>query len=188
MDPIGGVMTGTKLAAAGTAILLSTAVFAPATADAHTDRGATQVVSAHGNLRDLQLGAAGPFDHARATLVMVQHRGRSLVVFQVRGIDRSVAGRDFGAHLHVGPCVTGDGAAAGPHYNADTVAGNIPPRVDATTEVWLDFTATRAGTGFALTQVPFAPLPGRRAIVIHQEPTDPQGAAGPRLACLSVEW
>jgi hypothetical protein len=181
-------MTATKLAAAGTAVLLGTAFLTPATADAHPGRDVTRVVSAHGELRDLQLGAAGPFDHARASLVMVQHRGRSLVVLQVRGIDRSVAGRDFGAHLHVGPCVTGDGAAAGSHYNADALAGHVPPRIDATTEVWLDFTATRAGTGFALTHVPFAPLPGRRAIVIHQEPTDPQGAAGPRLACLPVEW
>ncbi len=181
-------MTVTKYLAATTAVLLTAAAFSTAPAQASPTDNSAQVVRAHGTLRDLQLSTAGPFDHARARLVMIQHRGRSLVILQVRGIDRSVAGRDFGAHLHVGPCVTGDGAAAGPHYNSDTIAGRVPPRVDATTEVWLDFEVTRAGTGFAITRVPFTPLPGERAIVIHQEPTDPRGAAGPRQACLPVSW
>lgn len=181
-------MTVRTLAAAGIALVLAGTALAPAPAQAQATHSATQVIRAHGNLRDLQLGAAGPFDHARASLTMIQRHGRSLVILRVRGIDRSAAGRDFGAHLHVGPCVTGDGAAAGPHYNADTAAGRVPPRVNATTEVWLDFVVTRAGTGHAITRVPFTPRPGSRAVVIHQEPTDPQGAAGPRLACLPVSW
>ena len=99
-----------------------------------------------------------------------------------------MAWRSFGAHLHVGPGIAGNGAAAGPHYNADVVAGRVPPRIDATTEIWLDFTAGLGGTGWAITLVPFTPLPGERAVVIHQEPTDPNGVAGPRLACLPVSW
>ncbi|WP_344211302.1 superoxide dismutase family protein [Kribbella sancticallisti] len=181
-------MTSTKHTAAIAAVLLTAGLFAPTTAQAAPAHQTGKVVTAHGNLRDLQPTTAGPFDHARATLLMIQHRGRSLVILQVRGINRAVAGQDFGAHLHVGPCVTGDGAAAGPHYNSDTVAGRVPPRVNDMTEVWLDFEVTRAGTGFAITQVPFIPLPGRRSVVIHQEPTDSQGAAGPRLACLPVSW
>ncbi|WP_405057742.1 superoxide dismutase family protein [Kribbella sp. NBC_01505] len=174
----------TRYLAATTAVLLTAAVCTAVPAQA----GTAEVVVAHGNLRDLQLGTVGPFDHASARVSMVQLNGRSRVVLQVRGIDRSVAGRDFGAHLHAGPCVTGDGAAAGPHYNSDTVAGRVPPQVDPTTEVWLDFEVSRAGTGFATTTVPFTPLPGKRAVVVHEMPTDHHGAAGPRQACLPVSW
>ncbi len=177
-------MTVPRFLAATAVVLLTTAVVSTAPAQA----GPPEVVRAQGNLRDLQLGKAGPFDHARARLVMVQRHGRSQVILKVQGIDRSVAGRDFGAHLHAGPCVTGNGAAAGPHYNSDTVAGRVPPRVNATTEVWLDFTVTRAGTGFSITRIPFTPLPGNRAVVIHEMPTDHHGAAGPRQACLPVSW
>lgn len=178
-------MTVPRYLAAAAVVLLTTGVVSTAPAQAS---GRAEVVRAQGNLRDLQLSTAGPFDHARARLVMVQRHGRSVVILKVQGIDRSVAGRDFGAHLHTGPCVTGDGAAAGPHYNSDTVAGHVPPRVDASTEVWLDFGVTRAGTGFAISRVPFTPLPGNRAIVIHEMPTDHHGAAGPRQACLPVSW
>ncbi|MET7281209.1 hypothetical protein ABZS29_23430 [Kribbella sp. NPDC005582] len=181
-------MTVPRYLAATTALLLTATTLTAAPAYAGTSTSSADVVRARGHLRDLQLGTAGPFDHARAKLVMVQRHGRSVVILKVRGIDRSVAGRSFGAHLHTGPCVTGDGAAAGPHYNADTIAGHVPPRVDATTEVWLDFDVSRTGTGFAIARVPFTPLPGNRAIVIHQEPTNPQGAAGPREACLPVSW
>ncbi|MFC9692465.1 hypothetical protein ACFTSF_28210 [Kribbella sp. NPDC056951] len=178
-------MTVPRYLAATAAVLLTTTVVSVAPAQASSP---AEVVRARGNLRDLQLGTAGPFDHARAKFLMVQRQGRSLVILKVRGIDQSVAGREFGAHLHTGPCVTGNGAAAGPHYNSDTVAGIVPPKVDETTEVWLDFKVTQAGTGFSLTRVPFTPLPGTRAVVIHEMPTDHHGAAGPRQACLPVSW
>ena len=178
-------MTVPKILAATTAaVLVTAAVCAPAAAGA----GTSAVVVAHGNLRDLQLGTAGPFDQARARVTMVQLDRRSRVVLQVRDIDRSASGRAFGAHLHAGPCVTGNGTAAGPHYNSDAVAGRVPPRVDATTEVWLDFTVSGAGTGTANTTVPFTPLPGKRSVVIHEMPTDHHGAAGPRQTCLPVTW
>lgn len=181
-------MATTALAATGTAFVLAAAVLTSAPAEAQTTKSSARVISAQGQLRDLQLSTAGPFDQARASVVMIQRRGRTLAILHVRGIDRAAAGKDFGAHLHVGPCVTGDGAAAGPHYNADTAAGRVPPRVSPTTEIWLDFVVSEAGTGFAITGVPFVPGPGNRAIVIHQEPTNPQGAAGPRQACVPVSW
>jgi hypothetical protein len=167
---------------------LAVSVCLQAAAEAGGDEGGGTAVVANGDLRDLQPGVANPFDHARAVVVMVLHEDRSMAQLRVLGIDPAVAGRSFGAHLHVGPCVAGNGAAAGPHYNADVIAGRVPPRVGPTTEVWLDFTVSPAGTAGAITQVPFAPLPGERAIVIHQEPTDPNGVAGPRLACLPVSW
>jgi hypothetical protein len=50
------------------------------------------------------------------------------------GINRSAAGEEFGAHLHVGPCVVNDGAAALAHYNTDVLAGRTPARIDPTTD------------------------------------------------------
>jgi hypothetical protein len=100
----------------------------------------------------------------------------------VRGLDRNAAGMAFGAHVHIGPCVEGDGAAAGPHYNSGG-----PPSPD--TEVWLDFTVTNGGSGIGRTVVPFLIPPGGAAsVVIHAMPTDPTGAAGARQACLPVEF
>jgi Cu/Zn superoxide dismutase len=109
----------------------------------------------------------------------------TLFHLRVKGIDPAAAGHVYGAHLHVGPCVAGDGAAAGPHYNASTTT---PPVVSDQTEVWLDFTATADGTGAADTTVPFLPTPGTRSVVIHAESTAPNGTAGPRLVCLPVVW
>ncbi|MEI8413029.1 MULTISPECIES: superoxide dismutase family protein [unclassified Kribbella] len=176
------ILTTAAVVAAAAAL-----VAVPLTA-AQADDTPARVVTEQGALSDLVPAAAGPLDGARAVVVMVSDDGDSAVRLHVYGIDRSVAGRTFGAHLHVGPCVAGNGAAAGPHYNTDTLAGQVPPRVDETTEVWLDFTATEGGTGHAAAEVPFVPVPGNRSIVIHQEPTDPNGAAGPRLACLPLSW
>jgi superoxide dismutase, Cu-Zn family len=36
--------------------------------------------------------------------------------------------------------------------------------------------------------VPFVPLPGNRAVVLHEKATDHHGTAGVRLACLPVSW
>jgi len=143
-----------------------------------------------GALSDLAPAAAGPFDGARARLTMANHHGSSTFVLNVKGIDvtglePSAVGVTYGAHLHTGPCVAGNGAAAGPHYNADVVP---PVTVSDRTEVWLDFTVGANGSGHAVAHVPFVPEPGTRAVVIHQEPTNELGGAGPRLACLPVVW
>lgn len=172
-----------------TAVLaVSALAAAPVAAAQSGDDPHARVVTEQGELRDLAPATAGPLDHASAVLMMVSDHGKTSVRLQVHGIDRSQAGRRFGAHLHFGPCVAGNGAAAGPHYNTDALAGRVPPRVDETTEVWLDFTVTGGGTGHAFAAVPFVPQAGDRAIVIHQDPTDEHGVAGPRLACLPVSW
>ena len=95
---------------------------------------------------------------------------------------------DFGAHLHLGPCVAGNGAAALAHYNTDVLAGVTPPEISEDTEVWLDFTVDD-GAGTATASVPFVPLPGTRSVVVHAMETDHEtGGAGARLACVPVVW
>lgn len=141
-----------------------------------------------GPLSDLTPAATSPFDGARARVQMVESAGGSHAVLTVKGINPTAEGQTFGAHLHDGPCIAGDGAAAGPHYNAHAHGQSQVPVVNDRTEVWLDFTVEDgAGTGTA--SVPFVPEPGSRSVVVHQLPTNPEtGGAGPRLACLTVSW
>lgn len=168
----------TTIAAAASALLL-----APMAAS--TPAAAAPAGVFRGDLVDLSASTADPFGDATAQLVMAQTGWGTVFHLRVRGIDLSAVGDDYGAHLHTGPCVAGDGAAAGPHYNASDVT---PPVVNAQTEVWLDFTVAADGTGAGDASVPFVPTPGDRAVVIHAEATAPSGAAGARLVCLPVQW
>ena len=157
-----------------------------ATAPASADSG--PLVRASGPLSDLQT-AASPFDGARAAVQIVASGDTSHTVLRVRDI-AGADGVTFGAHLHAGPCVAGDGAAAKGHYNTDVEAGILPPfnTISEETEVWLDFTVDD-GAGTATASVPFVPLPGERSVVIHALATDHHtGTAGARLACLPVVW
>ena len=141
-----------------------------------------------GELRDLQSATTEALEGATARLTMANHHGSSTFVLNVKGIDLSAVGHEYGAHLHVGPCVAASGAAAGAHYNTDVLAGVTSPTIDKTTEVWLDFTVTAGGTGHAVAHVPFVPAPAARSVVIHRDATNELGGAGPRLACLPVVW
>jgi Cu/Zn superoxide dismutase len=136
------------------------------------------------DLRDLAPAAAGPFDGARAKLTLDTSHGTKAVLI-VHGVDPSAAGHTFGAHLHVGPCVAGNGAAALGHYNH---SGTTPPTVNDETEIWLDVKINSDGNGRSVATVDWAPLAGAHSVVIHASPTAPDGTAGPRLACLPVEW
>ena len=173
----------TRLAALATALLLSLAPATPTT-PAHLD-----VVTANGPLADLRPQTADPTDGASGSVLAIRVAGRTVTILHLRGLDRSAAARTFGAHVHVGPCVPGDGAAAGPHFNIDVYRGINPPEVSPRTEIWLDFTVTGGGTATAVSLVPFAVPPGAaRSIVVHELPTDPAGTAGPRLACIGVPF
>lgn len=173
------VTVSIRLATLATALLLSLAPAAPA--NPHVRTG--------GPLVDLRPQVADPTDGASARVLAMRLAGRTVTIFHLRGLDRSAAHRTFGAHVHVGPCAPGDGAAAGPHFNIDVHRGVSPPAVSSRTEIWLDFTVTRRGTGHAVSLVPFAVPPGAaRSIVVHELPTDPAGAAGPRLACIPVPF
>lgn len=161
--------------------LAAVAATAPASAD---PRG--PIARAAGTLSDLQ-PAAGPFDGARAAVQFVASGQGSYTVLSVRGIHHA-DGQTFGAHLHAGPCIAGNGAAALGHYNTDVIAGDPTPEISEDTEVWLDF-AVDDGAGTATASVPFIPLLGDRSVVIHALATDHHtGLAGARLACLPVQW
>ena len=94
--------------------------------------------------------SASPLDGAHAKVVFVQHEGRSTFVLLVSGVGAAGVGNTYGAHLHTGACVAGNGAAAGPHYNQSTVEGVVPPVVSDQTEVWLDVTVGADGSGVAV--------------------------------------
>ncbi len=80
------------------------------------------VVRNTGPLVDLQPAAAGPFDGASAAVrISLLPHGGSRTLLRVRGID-GAEGQTFGAHLHAGPCVDGQPAAALGHYNTDVLA------------------------------------------------------------------
>jgi Cu/Zn superoxide dismutase len=161
---------------AATVALLTTPVAATSAAPAQVFRG---------DRVDLSAATPDPFGDATAHLVMTPNGRGTTFHLRIQGIDPAVVGESYGAHLHVGPCVEGNGAAAGPHYNASTTS---PPVVSDQTEVWLDFTVVGDGTGAGDATVPFVPAPGDRAVVVHAEETAPNGTAGPRLVCLPVSW
>jgi len=142
---------------------------------------ASPFVQAHGSLTDLAPGTANATDGASASLYAIAGGGYTTFVLFLSGLDPDAAGTTYGTHIHVGTCVPGNGAAAGPHYNT----GGTP---STETEVWLDFEVTKDGTGAGDALVPFVPVPGERSVVIHAEATAPSGAAGPRLVCLPVVW
>jgi Cu/Zn superoxide dismutase len=141
--------------------------------------------SFRGNLHLLLSGKGAPFADASAKLTLVGHGDASTAVLVVHGVDPAQVGRTFGAHLHNGPCVDGNGPAAGPHYNH---TGQPPTAVNDQTEIWLDFTVDDDGSANAVAHVPFVATPGQRSVVIHERATAANGTAGDRLACLPVEW
>jgi Cu/Zn superoxide dismutase len=171
----------------GMAVLVATGT---AVSIAATAAAASSLISRFsGELHDYRTAEAGPFDHATARLQLVDRTSGTTAVLHVRGVDPSVAGHTFGAHLHEGPCTTGNPAGALGHYNAEQHAGHSPAAVSDRTEVWLDFTVDASGAGDSSASVLFPVQPGARSVVIHADATNPAtGGAGARLACLPVEW
>lgn len=173
--------------AAAALTLTLTPGIASAHGGGHHHRGRPGVVAVtKAPLTDLQPATDQPFDGARGVVRMRVYRHHTTVELKLRGVDRGAAGTTFGAHLHVGPCVAGDGAAAGPHYNTDVLAGDPTPEISRRTEVWLDFRVDASGRARSYARVPFVPQSGTRSIVIHALPTDGAGHAGARLACLPL--
>ena len=122
-----------------------------------------------------------PTDGAWAVASATVQNGQTIVRMNVKDVD--AVGATFGAHVHVGPCVEGDGLAALGHYHTGA-AGPV-----AENEVWLDFSVTSGGTGHAVAIAPFEIAPGAaQSIVIHALPTAPDGSAGARMACLPLEF
>jgi Cu-Zn family superoxide dismutase len=139
-----------------------------------------------GDVKDLSTATPDVFDDASATAFMMAVNGESTFKLYVRGIDKSAVGKKYPAHLHEGPCVAGDGAAAGGHYNTQKEAGLASPyAVNGETEVHLDFTVNSPYHVSVTTAVPFVPKPGERSIVFHSDKPPVAPATSPaRLACL----
>ncbi|MBI1844180.1 MAG: hypothetical protein HYR89_06190, partial [Actinobacteria bacterium] len=130
--------------AAGLAVLL-----------AATPAGAAVTsITAVGPLRDLS-PAADPTDGARAVVRSLATSAGTTVRLSLRGLDPAFAGVEYGAHVHVGPCVAGDGVAAGSHYNSTGVPGTEGRIVSDQTEVWLDFVIDGKGRASSKAKVPF---------------------------------
>jgi hypothetical protein len=138
-----------------------------------------------GPLTDLSTATPDAFDGARATAMMISVGPASYFRVQIRGIDKdAINAAGYGSHLHVGPCVEGDKGPVGVHYNIST---DVPPLVNSETEVWLDFKVNSDGNARPTSNVQFVPDKGDRSIVIHEKPTDQNGKAGNKLACLPFE-
>lgn len=153
--------------------LTMAALLVPATAFALAPRWFTGPLQTNAD-------AANGLEAATATVQLVEGDDGTMVRLAIDGIQPSLAGRTLGAHVHTGPCTT-TLTDAGGHYNH---GGGISPR----TEVWLDFRVTTSGQGHSATHVPFTIAPGdAQSVVIHADPTAPNGAAGARLACLGVD-
>jgi Cu/Zn superoxide dismutase len=179
-----GVLAATALMAAAAPATASTGTSADGAAASPQGR----VALAKGPLTDLRPTMQDPTDGAGALFVAAPRAGGTVAVLVVRGLAPEAAGRTLGAHVHVGPCVEGSGAAAGPHYNTEAMAGDPAPEASPRTEVWLDITVGPGGTGTAVARVPFRVEPGTRSVVVHERATDEAGTAGPRLACLPVRF
>jgi Cu/Zn superoxide dismutase len=181
------------VAAVATGLLLApAAAYAdPGHGDSHSgepidSRSRLLLASNSDSLRDLQPTVTNAFDGASASVVMMGALKASFFYLEVRDVHPAASGQRFGAHLHTGPCVAGEGAVAGPHYNVQTLAGIIPALVNDETEVWLDFDVNGKGTARSSTVVPFVPAEGERSIVLHAQPTMDNGMAGARVACLPL--
>lgn len=183
------------------AVAVSAVLLAPTAAYAHDDDGtgaagtATSVIEprmawgrSSGPLTDLLPDDKSVFDGARATAAMIGVDGSTFFSLRISGIDKSAAGDSFGAHLHEGQCVAGDGTQALGHYNSDKISGVLGTVPSKQNEVWLDFRVNSEGAARSTARVPFVALGGKRAIVLHAEPTTPgTGSAGARLACLPLD-
>ena len=146
---------------------------------------ATSFVSTAAPLSDLS-SASNATDGGYGRLYAVAPGdGNTYFVFVVTGLDPEAAGTTYGAHVHVGPCVPGNGAAALGHYNTGTGGDPSPEN-----EVWLDFTVRPGGVGVAFATAPFEIEPGTaQSVVVHALPTEPgTGVAGGRIACLPVDF
>jgi hypothetical protein len=157
--------------------------------------GGTQAASAaleakfwfRDGLTDL-LKTEGPFDSAKAKITITERTKKTTFRLHVRGIDPSVAGNAFAAHLHVGPC-----GNTGGHYKDDPLGP-----ADRENEVWFDLVPDEEGIARDASSVSFVPVdgdlayvPGEMSIVIHELPNGTSVNPNPKQACfpLSVpQW
>lgn len=118
--------------------------------------------------------------------------GGTMVLLKLKGL---LPHRAYGAHVHVNSCGAAP-AAAGPHFQhvVDPVQPSVDPAyANPRNEIWLDIHTD--GTGFAYTSstVDWQFVERHaKSVVVHNEHTHTKpgeaGTAGPRLACVNVEF
>lgn len=169
---------------AAVAAVLAALPVAPAVA-------ATPPIRVEGAL--IAYAASVPVSAAARVQAVDTGSGKTVVTLHVRGLAPNTA---YGAHAHVNTCGA-TRAAAGPHYQhvvapfgqaADVAYAN------ADNEIWLDLGTDPAGNGAAQTVVDWQfRSDGANSVVVHAHatatgPNGSAGTAGPRLACLSVDF
>ncbi|HEX2402070.1 MAG TPA: superoxide dismutase [Mycobacterium sp.] len=116
--------------------------------------------------------------------------GKTIVTLHVFGLEPN---REYGAHAHRNAC----GASpldAGGHFQHEMGGATDPAYANPRNEIWLDVTTDVDGNGASQATVDwtFAPANSAHSVVLHDHhtATDPgvAGTAGPRLACLTVEF
>jgi hypothetical protein len=131
----------------------------------------------------------GAFDSAKAKLKVTQtSNGNTTFSLEVEEID-GFAGKEFGSHLHIGPCLEEKPLAAGDHYTNPYLDPTLPLE---DREVWFTVVPNEDGVAADETVVPYVPEDpdgdGIMSIVIHTGTTNPDtGLAGPREVCLPLE-
>jgi hypothetical protein len=139
-----------------------------------------------GPLRDLQPVTDGPFDSAKAILKVWETSDGTTYSIRIKGIDSDAAGDLFHSHLHIGPCIEGQGQAAGGHYNTQAAAGFPVTDVSTNTEVWFELTPNEDGVAVWQTSVSFVPVDFHAdqimSVVIHSL------GSSAREACLPLDF
>jgi Cu/Zn superoxide dismutase len=147
------------------------------------------------NVGPLGQTMTGAFDSAKAKLQVIEHsNGKTTFSLEVEEID-GFAGREFGSHLHTGPCKPGEPLAASGHYTNPDLDPDLPLEER---EIWFKVIPDKDGVAAYETVVSYVPKDvdgdgGAMSIVIHRDPTntDPAlgivGGAGPREVCLPLE-
>ncbi len=169
----------TTAAVFAVAMMAATTMASTPASAGHHHRSST--FRATGVLTDLRPTDADPTDGAHYRVFQRRDQHGTTTRLLVKNIEAE-RGTRFGTHVHEGPCVEGDGAAAGPHWNSTGGA-----EVNDEVEVWLDLRVTRKGRAKDKSHIEATIPEGEGlSIVIHALPTDPGGAAGERLACLPL--
>lgn len=108
---------------------------------------------------------------------------KTLVTLDVSGLP---ANRGFGAHVHKLACAN---TKAGGHYQDVPGGANDPAFANPENEIWLDFTTNADGRGRAQAVVDWSIRPdGANAVVVHDHHTSDTAVAGPKLACIDVDF
>lgn len=130
---------------------------------------------------------------AKVTVVSVPTvSGGTTVLLKLKGL---LPHRAYGAHVHVKKCGAAP-ADSGPHYQhvVDPVQPSVDPAyANPRNEIWLDVHTDGRGFAYTKSTVDWQ-FTDRHAqsVVLHNEHTHTKpgeaGTAGPRLACVNVDF